>query len=187
MRAVSPFPIFTRREEMDSREFLRWCQTKLGLSVVGGGLAIIAVTFWLLFGAAFSATAKKKGEYNFMHCPACGLELPYNPDLTNSNCVKCAKAKFVATHEKVGDEGASPSLMGKVFVMTVIILVVVPGIVYIGSVDIKRERFEKPVDLLKCLCPQCKRKFAYQASSAGALVRCNRCKTEFALPAPVEE
>ena len=162
--------------------FVRWSRTRQGAIILCGSAGVLLCCTWALFGR--SALPQKKADYRFMHCPKCGMETMYNPELSGGPCVQCKQAKYVPTATKVSDGSGAPATTSSKLIMLGFIGLILLQLVLYSWISYHRAPPEpEEQDLLKCRCPACKRKLAYPASKAGVSARCPRCRTEFPLPA----
>src|SRR5687767_930841 len=145
------------------RSFVRWSKGPLGMGMLGGSAAVLLVTAWLLF--AGRTGPRTTGEYRFMHCPKCDLEILYNFELTRAACLRCGKGTYVATRTSRAESGSGPASAGsKVLILGFVGLVLLQAVVYLWSLEHRKGPPPEDQERYKCRCPTCKRKYAYPAS-----------------------
>ena len=164
---------------------ITWLRDPIPRMLLGSGIVALMVAAWMLFGGgADNSALKKKLASRLLRCPNCDLVTIYNPNLVDQACMKCRKARLVVASSNNESESSELSSLNRAFILGFVGLVIAQGIVYAWAIRFGARPEDPTVDLIRCRCPACKRKFAYRASSAKTRTRCTRCKSEFELPEP---
>lgn len=165
-----------------SSSFRRWAKTGPGQVTLGASGVVLLVTSLVLFGGG-AAAAKEKGPYQFLECPRCEYQQPYNEMMADKLCFKCKRETLVAKRQSSSDGALLPTTpSGKALMFGLVAVLVLQVVVYSWVSHARSSRPEDDEEWYKSRCPKCRRKVAYPASKSGLTVRCSGCKTEFGLP-----
>jgi hypothetical protein len=143
--------------------------------VLVSGAVVMAFTLFLLYPRSPQPGSQK---YKFMHCPKCGLEVPYNPDLAGKPCSRCGPfgPEMVPTTEPVALTGGSPSPFNLMFLAILFELnVLIIALLYVQH-RVRKEKAKVEEEYLYFRCVHCRRKLRYASSKAGQKGQCPRCK-----------
>jgi uncharacterized paraquat-inducible protein A len=147
----------------------------LGVLVAGG--LVIAVTGWLLYPWPGQNANQ---NFRFMHCPHCGLEVPYNANTAGRPCPRCGP-DFVLepTTEAVAVTGGPPNpfarMLGPILLELNVLMVAVWCVTRPSRPGAAR------LDYRHMRCSRCKKKLRYLTHKAGNKAQCPRCKHSLVL------
>ena len=114
-----------------------------------------------------------------MHCPDCGRERMYHPDLFDQPCPYCEK-RLVATEESVKGKSSGPTgrfgLM--ISLLGVELIILMAAILFVAK---QRPRNENE-ELIYFNCGRCGQKIRYRVAQIGATAMCPRCKRTVVFP-----
>jgi hypothetical protein len=140
------------------------------------GAIVVAFTVFLLYPRPPQPGSEK---FRFMHCPKCGTEYPYNPELAGKPCSRCAPfgPDLVPTTESVATTGGvAVSPWNKMFVVLLVEAVVLMGAFLYVEHLVRKEKTQTQEEYLYIRCLHCRRKLRFAATKAGLKGQCPRCK-----------
>jgi DNA-directed RNA polymerase subunit RPC12/RpoP len=147
---------------------------RMVIVLVTGG-CIVAFTVWLLYPGAVSINPS---QYHFMHCPKCGREMTYNPELAGKPCSHCLPERqlLVPTAESVAVTGlGGQNPFGRLFAALMVELnVLMIAILYVQYASRKAKTEE--AEYLYFRCRKCGRRLRFAATKVGQQGQCPRCK-----------
>ncbi|HEX3146929.1 MAG TPA: hypothetical protein VHR66_02540 [Gemmataceae bacterium] len=148
------------------------------LLVLSLGAAIMAATVWLTYpGVTKSSLDPAKRRY--MHCPECGRERMYHPDLFDQPCPYCEK-RLVATEESVKAKSGGPaSPFGLMYSVLGVELVALMAAILL---TVKLRPPSPSEEEYYFNCGHCGQKIRYRFAQIGAAALCPRCKRGITFP-----
>jgi hypothetical protein len=121
-------------------------------------------------------------QFKFVRCDVCKMELPYQPEIANKRCPKCAPPKTgflipTTSSLKSGSGGLDPWrwVYSGLFVETIGFLAGIVYLLYLPVSDPTKIYYVLP-------CPYCAQKLRYRAVSLGQIGSCSRCKRMIRFP-----
>src|SRR5262249_33164798 len=119
-------------------------------------------------------------KYKFLHCPKCGREFPYAPELDGKPCSRCLPdfIALVPTAESVAQGGGLQNPFGRMLAVIIVELnILMVAVLYVESSSRRaRAKAQEEQAYLYFRCIHCRRKLRFAASKAGQKGQCPRCK-----------
>jgi hypothetical protein len=148
------------------------------LLIFGIGVAALAATAYLLH-PRFRPPAQE--EYEWIHCPNCGLELRYSADMRGKLCPRCQpQPEAMVPTKKSMKEGDPPSPEHDFNVAVAFELAaLLAAVVYVLY---HPRQPKEDTTFFRIKCRKCKQKIRYAARQAGNAGMCPRCRTRLDFP-----